>query len=181
MSFFGNLNRRTIVMDLAIVAAVAAFIVVGIYVESRRSGDGSSNIADGVGASTAPTATAVPGASSNDPQATATSAPASTPVAQPTVPVAAGTPDPGAVGQDIFLNLSGIENESEIEASSVVVTGETTPDALVSVNGEPITVELDGTFSINIELEEGPNFIEFVSSNLRGQETSRVISVVSIQ
>ena len=95
--------------------------------------------------------------------------------------MSAGTPDPEAVGQQVFLELAGIENESVIEASVVTVSGTTTPDALLSINGEVIPVELDGTFSIELTLEPGPNFIEFVASNLRGQEASRVISVVSIQ
>ena len=77
--------------------------------------------------------------------------------------------------------LSGIENESVVNTSEVTITGSTTPDALLSVNGEPVEVQLDGTFSIDLTLDPGPNFVEIVSSNLRGQETSRVISVVSIQ
>ena len=100
---------------------------------------------------------------------------------EPVAVISAGTPNPEAVGEQVFIDLEGIENESIVEGSQVAFTGTTTPDALVSVNGESIAVDLDGTFSVELSLEPGPNFIEIVSSNLRGQETSRVISVVSIQ
>ncbi|MDA0677559.1 MAG: hypothetical protein O2788_06085, partial [Chloroflexi bacterium] len=107
---------------------------------------------------------------------------ATTVAVEPTaVPVLPGTPNPEAVGKAVFLDVQGIENESVVLTSNVTVTGFTTPDALLSVNGQAVPVQLDGSFTVDVNLEPGPNFVEFVSSNLRGQESSRVISVVSIQ
>lgn len=182
MGTFTKFKRRTAVIDLAIIGAVALFFAAGVFFEARRSDGQTPNIAPGVGASSPDSgdsaAESTPQPVTN-PTATPESAPAST--ATPAPPVAAGTPNPEAVGQQVFLDIAGIENESVITESEVTITGTTTPDALVSINGQIVAVELDGSFSTTLSLDPGPNFVEIVSSNLRGQETSSVISVVSIQ
>ncbi len=186
MGNFRKLKKRTVATDIAILGAVLVIFVAGVFFESRRSGREAPQVAPGVGAVTFPT----PGeqseaADTDDPESTAISEPTSTsepePTATPTIVVPAGTPDPESVGKTVFLNVDGIENESVVEGADVTLTGTTTPDALLSVNGETVEVDLNGTFVFELELEPGPNFVEIVSSNLRGQETTRVISVVSIQ
>ncbi|MDA1296919.1 MAG: hypothetical protein O3B04_02820 [Chloroflexi bacterium] len=183
MRFF---RSKKVATDVGIVAAVGLFFVAGIFFESKRAGGRVPQVISDVGAVSVPT----PDASSEpdsprsmdgvSPAAVADGAASGAlePTPRPALP---GTPDPEAVGKQVFLEISGIENESVIDASTVTIVGATTPDALLSVNGQAVTVELDGSFTIDLELEPGPNFIEFVSSNLRGQETSRVFSVVSIQ
>lgn len=184
MGRYHKLNSRKAAIDLGIVAAVALFFVAGVFFESKRSGGRFEQIAPSVGAETAPT---TPDESDSQTQpepenvVAADPTPTSVPASSETSPVLAGTPDPEAVGQRVFLDLTGIENESVVEASEVTIVGATTPDALVSINGQSVEVELNGSFSVDLALDPGPNFIEIVSSNLRGQETSRVISVVSIQ
>lgn len=184
MGRFQKLKTRKAAIDLGIVAAVALFFVAGVFFESRRSGGRFEQIAPSVGAETAPTNSAESTSEAqSESEVVATTVPTLTQVlATPeSQPVLAGTPNPEAVGQRVFLDLTGIENESVVEASEVTIVGATTPDALVSVNGQSVDVELNGSFSVDLVLDPGPNFIEIVSSNLRGQETSRVFSVVSIQ
>lgn len=174
-------------IDLGIIVGVGLFFVAGVFFEAQRSSGRLPKITRDAGAISAPIPTANAGAGNVDDaglteNATAVAASTATPAPESTPePVPLGTPNPGAVGQQVFLELRGIENESVVETSTVMVTGITTPDALLSVNGQAIAVELDGSFSVELQLEEGPNFVEFVSSNLRGQETNRVISVVSVQ
>ena len=180
-----SLNHRKIAIDFGIAVAVVLFFVAGVFFESRRSHDRLPRLAGEVGAEAVSTPAATQQAS--DAQATATPVLAAQPTAttvavEPTaVPVLPGTPNPEAVGKAVFLDVQGIENESVVLTSNVTVTGFTTPDALLSVNGQAVPVQLDGSFTVDVNLEPGPNFVEFVSSNLRGQESSRVISVVSIQ
>lgn len=187
MDLFRRMKSRRSATDLAIIAAVLLFFVAGVFFEARRSDGRFNQIAPSVGAETALTSSAQSNSETQsepeDAQDTAAADP--TPTQAPTTaepsPVPAGEPDPETVGQRVFLDLSGIENESVIEASEVTIVGTTTPDALLSINGQAVEVELNGSFSIDLVLDPGPNFVEIVSSNLRGQETSRVISVVSVQ
>ena len=179
-----RIKRRTAALDVGIVLAVAVFFVAGVFFESRRSRGELPVVAPNAeaAATSTPTGGTSDGSeaaeSTQSPQSTAT-APQSTPTPGAVIP--AGTPNPEAVGSQVFIELSGIENESVIEGSSVSFTGTTTPDALVSVNGQSTEVDLGGNFTVDLSLDPGPNFIEIVSSNLRGQATSRVLSVVSIQ
>ena len=186
MFIFRRRNRRTLVTEIAVLAAVCLFFVAGVFVESRRSANrapisSSETSAAATSSSTAvadttPTVTA---AATAEPTPAETSEQAIVQTETPVVP--AGTPNPGAVGQVVFIDLQGIENESVIEDSSVTISGLTTPDALLSINGQPVAVDLDGSFTADLQLDPGPNFVEIVSSNLRGEETSRVLSVVSVQ
>jgi len=179
-------SRRTLGTEIAVVVAVCLFFVAGIMVESQRNtnrervaapnADEIASSASGLNADS--TATAAPETAS-EPSPAPTSEPAVT--STRTAVVAARTPNPGAVGQTVFIDLQGIENESVIEDSAVTVSGITTPDALLSINGQPVEVNLDGSFTADLQLDPGPNFVEIVSSNLRGEETSRVLSVVSVQ
>ena len=87
------------------------------------------------------------------------------------------TPTPRATPKSLFLTVTSPEDESIVETSEVTVIGETLPTAIVSVNGEEVNVEDDGTFSTTVTLEEGPNDIQIVASTLGGQETSVILMV----
>ncbi len=103
---------------------------------------------------------------------------ASTPA--PARPLATPAPSVSLVGQKLFLTVSGIANESVVETGSLTVTGLTNPEALVSVNGDIVPVEITGSFALDLRLEPGPNFIEFVASDLNGNEMTRVFNLVSL-
>lgn len=179
-----SLRYKKIATDFGIAVVVVLFFVAGVFFESRRSDNRLPSVTRDVGAESVSTASATQQASSAAATATPSASvqPTATITAQATaVPVLPGTPNPEAVGQAVFLDVQGIENESVVLTSTITVTGFTTPDALLSVDGQAVPVQLDGSFSVDVNLEPGPNFVGFVSSNLRGQESSRVISVVSIQ
>lgn len=109
--------------------------------------------------------------------ATATPAPTATASTRPTPSpeaalVAAPTPLP------FFLEVTAPEDESVLASPSVDVKGRTTPDAVVSVNGGPVAVDADGSFTVSVALEEGPNAIEVLASDFQGNQAARVLTVI---
>ena len=101
--------------------------------------------------------------SSGTPTDTLTSAPTATP-RPPPIP--------------LFLEIISPEDESVVATSEVEVIGETLPTAIVSVNGTLVPVEADGGFSTTVTLEEVPNVIEIVASDIGGtQEEGTVLMV----
>ena len=57
------------------------------------------------------------------------------------------------------------------------VRGETTPDAVVSINGDAVEVDVLGQFAALVELIEGPNLIEVVASNLTEQRQVEIVVI----
>ena len=129
-------------------ALVLVIIVIGILGCSRESATPTPP----------PTSTSIP------PTATATDAPA--------LPTPTPTPEP------FFLLVTEPVGDSIVNSSSVTVTGSTTPDAVVSINGESTEVDIDGAFSAEVILEEGPNSVEVVASNLQGDQESVILALI---
>jgi len=115
-------------------------------------------------------------------RASATSTP---PFTSTTTPTATSIPtttaiSPTATPEPFLLIVTEPEEDSVVSSSPVTVSGSTTPDAIVSVNGESVEVDIDGNFIAEVALEEGPNAIEVVASNLQGDQESVVLAVVYI-
>ena len=123
------------------------------------------------------------------PDATATQVSQPTPTATPisTVQPTATTevmPIPtaeDALPTELFLEIIGPDDGSEVTQSTVVVQGRTTPDAVVSIGDEAIGVDAQGDFAVQVSLEVGPNIIEVVASNVAGEQKSTVLSLFFIQ
>lgn len=77
-----------------------------------------------------------------------------------------------------FLEIAAPKDQSVVAESSVLVEGRTVPDAVVSVNGQPVEVDASGKFSTRVTLESGPNAIEVIASDFRGNYQPKVITVV---
>ena len=119
----------------------------------------------------APTATPVP---------TATVPPSPTATPKPTAtPSATATPEP-TLATDLFLEVITPEDGSVVSQETIVIEGITTPDAVVSIDGETIGVNAQGEFSVEVSLQEGPNIIEVAASNLTGEQESTLLSVFYI-
>ncbi len=56
----------------------------------------------------------------------------------------------------------------EVSTETILVAGGTRPDAIVGVNGDPVEINALGIFSTTVTLEEGPNFIEVVATDIQG-------------
>lgn len=129
-------------------------------------------------------ALAAAGCSGGD--ATATSTPRSAPPL-PTATAPPPTPTPTATaaltpGEDerLFIEIAEPADESVVSTDTVAVRGSTTADAVVSVNGAVVEVDAQGSFEAIVTLEEGPNLIEVVASDLTGAGESIDIVVVYI-
>jgi hypothetical protein len=64
-----------------------------------------------------------------------------------------------------------------VSSPVIAVTGTTEPGAAVSVNDGITLADEKGTFTMDVTLEPGPNLIEIIASNDRGDEISATILV----
>lgn len=108
---------------------------------------------------------------------TATPAAARAPAASST-PIGLATPAPKEAPATFFLEIVAPKDEIVVQESSVQVRGRTVPDAVVSVDGQPVEVDASGNFSATVTLEKGPNSIEVIASDFRGNQQSRVLSLI---
>ena len=93
------------------------------------------------------------------------------------------TPTPlvgGVILGGLFLQMTNMPKESVVHTSTVSISGLTTPDAVVSVNGVLVNVDGDGRFTGTLSLEQAPNLIEVVASDFQGNKVSAVLTVIYI-
>jgi hypothetical protein len=77
----------------------------------------------------------------------------------------------------LTLTLSYPEDALEVEEPTIWVVGGTETEATVAVNGTPAEVNVLGLFSANVELQEGPNLIEVLATDLEGNSRSQSVTV----
>ncbi len=106
------------------------------------------------------------------PPPTATPTPTSTPTA--------AAPLPPLTPAAFFLRVTSPEDEAVVTAASLQVTGETTPDAVVTVNGQIVEVDADGRFQATLSLKEGPNVIEVLASDFSGNQAQELRTVIFV-
>lgn len=76
------------------------------------------------------------------------------------------------------LSVASPADETIVSVPSIAVVGQTTPGAVVSVDGDLVDVDAAGKFQKTIQLDEGPNVIEIVASDLNGSEANVILSVI---
>ena len=119
------------------------------------------------------------------PTSTSTTAPTNTPTTgpTPTMTLVGPTTTPAISGEipgGLFLHITNLPKESVLRTSTVSISGNTAPDALLSINGVLIDVDGNGRFTSTLTLQEGPNVIEIVASNFQGNKVSAVLTIISI-
>ena len=69
-----------------------------------------------------------------------------------------------------------------VASDTVTVAGLTSPDATLSVNGDLVTPDADGSFSIEVYIspEENPLAIEIIATSITGDQQSVVRTVIFI-
>ena len=93
----------------------------------------------------------------------------------------APTPTPLATEGELFLQLVEPEDtEVFTDEPSLEVVGRTRVDAVVTINDTVVEPDIDGRFSLTIELEEGPNIIEVVASVASGEQLDLVLVVLYV-
>ncbi len=83
---------------------------------------------------------------------------------------------PDALTLEVLAPLDG----AGVEIGAVRVLGRTRPDAVVGVNGTPVTPAADGSFQYDVLLEAGPNLIEVVATDVTGTVLSRELAVFAV-
>ena len=78
------------------------------------------------------------------------------------------------------LELLAPQDGAGVETGALRVLGRTRVDAVVGINGVPVEVSADGSFSQDISLEEGINLVEVVASDLTGQTAAEQAMVFFI-
>ena len=110
------------------------------------------------------------------PEPTATPTPTATPSPTPT---ATPTPTPTPLPEEFVLHIvEPVEAETLTTNPTLFVSGRTRVDAVVTVNDTFVDPDIDGVFSAEIPLDEGPNIIEVVASIATGEELSTVLVVI---
>ncbi len=84
------------------------------------------------------------------------------------------------LGQPKITITAGIDN-SLVTAASMTVTGNISGGpTLLLVGGKETTVGADGSFSADVQLHDGKNFVEVITTGIIGQVVKRYISVTAI-
>ncbi len=123
--------------------------------------------------SPAPTPTSAIGAGAS-PTSTATAIPTNGGDATLTTTAASG------IQQGFFLNVLQPQQDSTVSTAQVTVSGQATPDAVVTVNGQTVDVAADGSFSTTMTLSQGTNSIEVVASDFVGDQQSVEVPIIYI-
>lgn len=80
--------------------------------------------------------------------------------------------------QPFLLLVTEPRTQSVVYNSLLRLTGRTGPNAIASINGVSVAVDLFGSFSTTVALEPGPNMIDVVATNNDGQILSTVVAVI---
>ena len=80
--------------------------------------------------------------------------------------------------QPFLLLITEPRDQSVVSSSPIRLSGRTSADAVVSVNGVYVPVDVLGIFSTMVRLDAGPNIIEVVATDTNGRVLSSIIAVI---
>ena len=80
--------------------------------------------------------------------------------------------------QPFFLLITEPEDQTVVRDNPVRVSGRTTPDAVLTVNGIQVPVDEFGLFSTRVVLDQGPNVFEVVATGASRQVLSAILAVI---
>lgn len=86
-------------------------------------------------------------------------------------PVTSGT-------SSFSLSVSSPADGSEVTSPTVIVAGQTAPNAEVFVNDASGTADANGNFAISTPLDEGENTVVVVANDDNGNSTEQELTVV---
>jgi len=104
--------------------------------------------------------------SSDDETETVPASPEATPVETSVLP------------EELSLSVIEPKDEAVVDSSRLTVAGTTLPDAVLSVNGKISGLDAEGDFSVEVNLEPGPNNIEVIASDFYGNERAVMLTVI---
>ena len=91
------------------------------------------------------------------------------PSAVPPAPVISG---------ELSIQVISPLDEEILNTPEVVVIGTAPAGTVISINEEIILAGGDGSFRVTLSLEEGPNLIEIVASDINGSEATQLLTVM---
>jgi uncharacterized protein YfaP (DUF2135 family) len=77
----------------------------------------------------------------------------------------------------LTVKLLEPQDGATVSTNVVTVKGEAPPETVVTVNDDILVVEASGKFESDVALEEGPNVIEIVASDLEGNQVAFIVTV----
>lgn len=80
--------------------------------------------------------------------------------------------------QPFLLLVTEPKDQSIVSDSQILLAGRTGPEAITSVKGVSVEVDVLGFFSTIVSLEPGPNIIDVVATDTDGSALSAVIAVI---
>ena len=80
--------------------------------------------------------------------------------------------------QPFMLLVTGPRDLSIVSNRILRLTGRTGPEAVVSVDGASLAVDVQGNFATSVRLEPGPNIIDVVATNSDGRVMSAVVAII---
>ena len=96
------------------------------------------------------------------------------PIPAPTL-AAVTTPTPSSA---FTLTLETPHDGETLHISPVLVIGQTSPGAVVSVNDAVSIANPQGRFSLAVPLQEGPNVLEVIASDSAGEQVFVILTVL---
>jgi hypothetical protein len=100
------------------------------------------------------------------------------PTLTPTASIASSTATSAATSA-LSLAVTSPQDEVVVKDAVIRVVGRSSPDAVVSVNGNIVrTMDIEGNFSAVVSLVEGPNLLEVIATDYRGGQASEVLTVI---
>jgi len=80
--------------------------------------------------------------------------------------------------RNFILQITSPQDESVVATATITVTGKTSVGAVVSINGKLAEVDAVGGFKLRLALDEGPNIIEVIASDIDGYELNQILLVI---
>ena len=77
----------------------------------------------------------------------------------------------------LWLQVLSPPDEAVVTTSQMDVIGLAPVAAVITINDDILIVGADGQFKTTVFLEEGPNLIEIIASDVNGNETSLLLTV----
>ena len=97
-------------------------------------------------------------------------------------PTATPVPEPVLQSSALQLEVTFPPEDMVVESETITVTGLTSPDATVSINGNLAIPGADGRFSLELTISphENPLVIEVIATSVAGEELSLVRTVIFV-
>ncbi len=75
------------------------------------------------------------------------------------------------------LDISSPPDNAKTSKSDVMVNGSTDKETYIKINGNPVVVDANGTFQLDVKLNTGDNKIDITATDIAGNFSEKIITV----